>query len=76
METYQKELDQIVNMLAKHLGSIEAALLWLHLDDPSWGKRPMDVIKEGNGKLLMELLEQQWSKSALLLIFLLLFFRM
>jgi hypothetical protein len=60
---HQKELDEIVNMLAKHLGSIEAALLWLNLDNPSMGRRPIEIVKEGRGSLIKDMLEQQWGPN-------------
>lgn len=58
-----EELAEIINMLAMHLGSPDAALLWLNLEDPSMGRKPIEVIREGNGSLIKDMLEQQWGPS-------------
>lgn len=58
-----EELAEIINVLAMHLGSTDAALLWLNLENPSMGRKPIEIIKEGRGNLVKDLLEQQWGPS-------------
>jgi hypothetical protein len=56
-------LQQLRKLLAQHLGSDAAARLWLVTPSPGFVTTPLDEIRQGRAKLLLAMLESQWSPS-------------
>jgi hypothetical protein len=59
----QNAFSQIQSTLAAHLGSPEAARLWLITKAPEFGKSPLDVIADGRAKLVLAVLESRWGPN-------------
>ncbi len=53
----------IVSALTAHLGSVEAARLWLATASPEFGTTPLNAIATGKAKLVQALLESRWGQS-------------
>ncbi len=59
----RKTLKKLLNLVAKHLGSREAARLWLITPFSQLSTTPLDAIQKGDAKLLLKVLESQWGRS-------------
>jgi hypothetical protein len=56
-------VGQILSGLTAHLGSAEAARLWLVSQSPEFGTTPLSAISEGKARLVLALLESRWGPS-------------
>ena len=56
-------VGQILSGLTAHLGSTEAARLWLVTQSPEFGTTPLAAISEGKARLVLALLESRWGPS-------------
>jgi Protein of unknown function (DUF2384) len=52
--------DSIMTGLAEHLGSPEAARLWLVTPSPQFDTTPLDAILAGEAEAILAYLESQW----------------
>jgi hypothetical protein len=59
----RKTLKKLLKLVAKHLGSCEAARLWLFTPFPPLSAMPLDAVRKGDVKLLLKTLESQWGRS-------------
>jgi hypothetical protein len=59
----QTAVRDILSMLEKHLGSAEAARLWLVTRSPEFGTPPLTAIAEGKAKLVLAVLESHWGPN-------------
>ena len=59
-KTAQAAIRRIVALLVRHLGSAEAAHLWLATKSPEIGSAPLAAIAEGKGRVVLALLESRW----------------
>jgi hypothetical protein len=59
----RKAWRQLRKLLAQHLGSAAAARLWLVTPSPGFETTPLDEVRKGRAKLLLAMLESQWSPS-------------
>ena len=55
--------QQLVSLLEEHLGSLEAARLWLVTRSPAFESTPLAAIRKGNAHLVLALLQSQWGGS-------------
>jgi len=56
-------VHRILSGLEQHLGSPEAARLWLVTTTPAFTKPPLAVIADGNEKEILAVLESRWGPS-------------
>jgi len=56
-------LQHIRSALEAHLGSPEAAQLWLVTTAPEFGTSPLTAIAQGKAKLVLSVLESRWGPS-------------
>lgn len=56
-------VQQILSGLAEHLGSPEAARLWLVTLAPEFGTAPLTAIAEGKAQVVRSVLESRWGPS-------------
>ena len=59
----QKLFQKLLALLESHLGSLEAARLWLTTESPAFVTTPIAAIREGQANLVLDLLESQWGGS-------------
>jgi hypothetical protein len=59
----QQLLRRIVSLVAAHLGSPEAARLWLVTPAPEFGTSPLSAIEAGRANLVLAVLESLWGPS-------------
>jgi hypothetical protein len=55
--------QRLRQLLTQHLGSAAAARLWLVTPSPGFVTTPIDEVRKGRAKLLLAMLESQWSPS-------------
>jgi hypothetical protein len=55
--------QRLRELLAQHLGSAAAVRLWLVTPSPGFVTTPLDEVRKGRAKLLLTMLESQWSSS-------------
>jgi hypothetical protein len=60
----QEALRRIVSELTEHLGSPEAARLWLVTRAPEFGTTPEKAIRSGKARVVLAVLESQWGPNA------------
>ncbi len=58
----QSTVRAMLAALAAHLGSPEAARLWLITRAPEFGTTPLAAIGEGKAKLVRAVLESRWGR--------------
>jgi hypothetical protein len=56
-------LQHIRSALEAHLGSPQAARLWLITAAPEFGTSPLTAITQGKAKLVLSVLESRWGPS-------------
>jgi hypothetical protein len=59
----QATVQRILSTLAEHLGSSEAADLWLVTKSPEFGTTPLEAIAGGKAGLVLAVLEARWGPS-------------
>jgi hypothetical protein len=59
----QKTFRRIAFLVAEHLGSPEAARLWLVTPSPEFGTTPLAAIEAGRASLVLAALESRWGPS-------------
>ena len=59
----QEAFRRVCELLAQHLGSSEAARLWLATPSPGFLATPLDAIRKGQAKLVLATLESMWGPS-------------
>lgn len=55
--------QELQALLTQHLGSVEAARLWLATPASEYGKPPLSVVKEGKAALVLAILKNRWGPS-------------
>jgi hypothetical protein len=56
-------LKKLLKLVADHLGSREAARLWLFTPFAGLSTTPLDAVQKGNVELLLKILKSQWGRS-------------
>jgi hypothetical protein len=56
-------VHRILSGLAEHLGSPEAARLWLVTPAPEFGMTPLTAIAQGKAQLVWAVLESRWGPN-------------
>ena len=59
----QELFQKLVGLLESHLGSLQAAQVWLTTESPAFVTTPIAAIREGKANLVLDLLESQWGSS-------------
>ena len=59
----QRHFRHILAALTEHLGSVEAARLWLVTWAPGFGTTPLTAIIEGKAALVLAVLEARWGQT-------------
>jgi hypothetical protein len=59
----QGAVNCILQGLEEHLGSREAARIWLAIKSPEFGTTPLDAIRNGKGKIVQAVLEARWGPN-------------
>ncbi len=54
---------RVQKLLAEHLGSRAAARLWLVTPAPGFVTTPLEAVRNGQARLVLEMLEAQWGPS-------------
>jgi hypothetical protein len=53
----------ILQGLEEHLGSSEAARIWLVIKSPEFGTTPLEAIRNGKEKIVQAVLEARWGPN-------------
>jgi hypothetical protein len=59
----QDAVRRVLSLLAEHLGSPEAAQLWLVTLAPEFGTTPLEAMAAGKAKLVLAVLESRWGPN-------------
>jgi len=59
----QALFQKLVGLLESHLGSLQAAQVWLTTESPAFVTTPIAAIREGQANLVLDMLESQWGSS-------------
>jgi hypothetical protein len=59
----REAVDVILQGLEQHLGSPEAARVWLATSSPEFGTTPLQVIRDGKARLVQAVLEARWGAN-------------
>ena len=59
----QDAVNRILQGLEQHLGSSQAARVWLAVNSPEFGTTPLEAIRSGKAVLLLSVLEARWGQN-------------
>jgi hypothetical protein len=59
----RQAFERLRELLAQHLGSHAAARLWLVSPAPGFETTPLDAIRRGHAKPMLEMLESEWGPT-------------
>ena len=59
----KSDFKTLRQLLAQHLGSEAAARLWLVTPSPEFLSNPLDAVRKGKAKQVLDMLKSQWGRS-------------
>jgi hypothetical protein len=61
--TERDAVNSVLRDLEEHLGSNEAARIWLVIKSPEFGSTPLEAIRSGKATVLKAVVEERWGPN-------------